>query len=539
MDSKGLRQISEKEWYYGNLSGDENGIGLKRERDGSLYYGGWKDGLRNGKGSLAKADGGLIVGEWANDQLVEITLRVWPEENIYAAFWGKMEDKTPKEGTLLRADGRLYHGVFTEWRGEEFDGEGALLWQDKRIYAGRWKNGGTDIGGVIRRADGRMTGTLSNVRAGYRAKSWQKDAEKQFFYGMASDEEARNAQGILFYSNGEFFAGKMRGGQRSGFGAYRGPDESVRIGEWKNGAQQGYGIWFRRDMGAMDFYIGGFLDDRFDGGGCLLHRNDNGWDFCYSGSWKKGKESGKGISNLGGGQFFVGGFREGMRDGRGETVLPDGMRNAMNWKMGIPVVSLDEVRKPGPPRKLFKTADEITAATFNSLEKNGEFGEEQCFVGIREGADSPYRRFWQIEPNRDYEVRIFYHNNAGNGCPGGAARETKLRAFYPKKMKPGEEGVVSASISAKETSPPVVWDCVRLSASEELSIRYKIASAKIWNERKSNGRILPQALFTEHGVFLGADELDGILPPGEMGEVTFLLHVQRNGDGKAVRRGIE
>lgn len=528
MGRRMLQQTSEKEWYYGEMSGDkkiQNGIGLKRERDGSLYYGLWDNGIRQGFGTLCEPDGGLIVGTWENDKSASIMFKVYPIGSAQAIFCGKLERGKPKEGTLLCSDGKIYHGIFLEWNKENFNGEGALLWPDKRIYAGRWKNGGTDIGGVIRRADGRMTGTLSNVRKGYVAKSWQ-EAEKHFFYGITDDEEVRNSYGILFYADGEFFTGELRGGQRTGLGVYRSPNERIYIGEWKNGIMHGQGMCIRWSADFIDFYVGEFKNSLYDGEGCFLCRKQGEWDFLYCGFWKGGKKSGEGILNLNEGKVYVGKFTEDQRNGVGETINSDGSRNAMNWKMGIPDILLEQVNGPGPLRSQYSKKEIILQAILNSLKDGDEFGEEQCFIGIRADADAPYRRSMQIEPGCDYEVRIFYHNDADAKTTSeeGRAKETKLRAFFTKVIKPEENGVVSASITSKGSSIPIIWDGIVIRSSEELSFNYKIASAKIYNSWRREGRILPQTLFTEDGVYLGTDELNGILPPGSSGYVTFIVH---------------
>lgn len=528
MGRRMFQQTSEKEWYFGELSGDEKiqqGIGLKRERDGSLYYGLWEKGLREGFGTLCEPDGGLLAGTWENDKAAGIMLKIYPIGSAWAIFCGKLERGKPKDGTLLCSDGKIYHGIFSEWNKENFDGEGALLWPDKRIYAGRWKNGGTDIGGVIRRADGRMTGTLSNVRAGYVAKSWQ-ETEKLFFYGNTDDEEVRNSNGILFYADGEFFAGELRGGQRTGFGIYRSLDEIIYIGEWNNGIMCGQGMCIHWSADFIDFYVGEFKNSLYDGEGCSLCRTQGEWDFTYSGFWKGGKKSGEGILNLNEGKVYVGKFAEDQRNGAGETIGSDGSRNAMIWKMGTPDILLEQVNGPGPLRNQYDKKEIILQAILNSLKDGDEFGEEQCFVGIRADADAPYQRVMWIEPGCDYEIRIFYHNdmNAKNAGEEGTAKGTRLKAFFSKVVKPGENGVVSASITSSGSSIPVIWDSITIESSEELGINYKIASAKIYNNWKREGRILPQTLFTEDGIYLGTDELNGILPPGSSGYVTFVVH---------------
>lgn len=539
MHKKIFKRTSEKEWYYGNVSDDvklQDGVGLKKERDGSLYYGCWENGLRTGFGVLCELDGGLIAGTWENDKSSDIMLKVYPPNSALAIFCGKFANGKPREGTLICAEMKklkqLYHGVFSEWRKEEFDGEGAFLWSDKRIYAGRWKNGGPDIGGIIRKPDGHMTGTLSNVRNGYVAKSWQEMAEKQFFYGMTEDEEARNSNGILFYADGELFAGEVKGGQRTGFGLYRGPDEKIYIGEWDNGSLQGRGMCIRRTSDFIDFYVGEFKNNLYEGEGCTLCRTQGKWNFIYNGIWKDGKKSGAGILNLNDGRMYIGGFAENQRDGEGETIAPDGSRNTMNFRMGKPDILLEKVNGPGPVRNQYQKGDIVSRAIFNSLIDGEEFGEEQCFVGIREKADASYQRAMCIAPGCDYEVRVFYHNDADIMITHeeGTARESKLRAFFTKQIRFGETGVVSAAIFSESDILPVIWDGITIQSAEELSLSYKIASARIYNRWNGDGLVLPQTLFTENGVYLGTDEMNGILPPGSSGYVTFIIHTSGNRD---------
>ena len=533
MDEKIFRQTSEKEWYYGKVSYDgrqQDGIGLKRERDDSLYYGFWKQGLRTGLGVLCEPDGGLTAGTWENDKPSDIMLKVYPPNSDLAIFCGELANGKPTEGTLFCADMKkrkqLYHGIFSDWRKEDFDGEGVFLWPDKRIYAGRWKNGGPDIGGVIRKQDGNMIGTLCNVQKGYVVKSWQEKTEKQLFYGMTEDAEARNANGIWFYADGEFFAGVMKGGQRTGFGLCRDPNENIYIGEWDSGGLQRWGMCICRNAGRIDLYAGEFQNSQYDGEGCALCRTPDGWDFIYNGIWKDGKKSGTGILNLNEGGMYIGGFANDQRDGAGEIVNPDGSRSAIHFRMGKPDVRLEQVNGPGPVRRQYGKGDTVPGAVFNSLRDGEEFGEEQCFVGIREEAGNAYQRLMRISPGCDYEVRIFYHNNADikNAGEEGTARESRLRVFFTKQIRPGETGVVSAVISSESNILPVIWDSVALQSAEEMSLSYKIASARIYNGRKRDGLILPQSLFSEKGVYLGMDELNGILPPGSSGYVSFIIH---------------
>ena len=527
MIKKGLKITSDKEWYYGNLNDNSeilDGLGLKKERDGSLFYGDWKNGLREGYGMLGEADGSLKIGNWNADKHIGCDVRIWPLSDPFCLFFGKSEGINPQEGTLLCNDKRLYHGIFSDWRKGEFNGEGTIVWPNKRIYAGRWKNGGTDIGGVIRRpdkSDGKLIGTLSNVRKGVVGKSWPIESDKQFFYGETDDDEIRNANGILFYQSGEFFAGEMVGGQRNGLGLLFTTEKEFFYGHWENGSLSGNGVYIKTTDDLIVCYIGGFKDSLFDGEGCLFERVGTEWNYNYSGTWERGRKSGEGLLNIGNDQFFIGHFKEDQKDGTGEVILEDGSRNCMLWKNGVPSISLETINGYGPSRMLYKSVDEVDKVVINSLDCFSDLFEAE-FVGIRADVNSEYKREMSIEPGCDYEVRLFYHNDSNESS--FEAKETKIRAFYSKSIDLGQDGVVSASLACDNAEVPLIWDGVRLYSSEPITISYKIASAKIQNRWRSNGHVLPQTLFSEDGVYIGGDELNGILPAGDIGQITFILH---------------
>lgn len=516
-----LYRNTEQEWRYGCLAGSGgtlNGSGLERARDGSYYYGSWNNGMRDGIGTLAEPGGGLVIAMWEQDRAAKSYVKVWPQGSGLAVFWGEIDRGKPKDGILLKSDGKLYEGIYTSWQGEEFDGEGAFTWPDGREYAGRWKNGGPDAGGVMRRNTGKVTGTLSNVRSGYTTQAWPQGSDKEFFYGKTDDAEIRNARGMLFYAGGEFYCGEIKAGLKTGTGAYRDADGSIRVGSWEDGEQRGFGIRIKWSKSLVECYVGEFLDGVYDGTGCVLTRTQSGWDYGYVGTWKSGQKSGEGMSNLGSGQAYVGGFASGVYDGRGETVQPDGTRSAMDWKMGVPDVKLEEVRDYGPTRSAYRSGDSIPAGTLNCVGDDSLYGDERTFVGIRNDENAGYERSMRIEPGCDYEVRVCFHNDSMEGNIDDAV----LRAYYPSEVQAGSPVAIAASIASGAASP-LIWDGVTLIATKTLSLKYKMASAKLTNGTISQGRVLPQSLFTAEGTMIGTQALDGHIDAGQGGIVTFVV----------------
>lgn len=226
-------------------------------------------------------------------------------------------------------------------------------------------------------------------------------------------------------------------------------------------------------------------------------------------------------------KYDLGEFQDSLQNGKGETAGKDRPRTIPQCKTGVPSVDLKAVYGPGPERETYNVGTKVPVAVFNSLKQRGEFGEQKFFVGIRSEEDMNYRRSIHLEPGFEYEVRVAYCNNADTSLPAASssATGTKLRVYFSGSVGPSKRAIVSAAISAENAEPAMIWDCVILQADEKMSISYKIASAKIWNNQGGNGRILPQSLFSAGGTMLGGDKLDGVIQAGDFfsGYVTFTL----------------
>ncbi len=172
----------------------------------------------------------------------------------------------------------------------------------------------------------------------------------------------------------------------------------------------------------------------------------------------------------------------------------------------------------GPERPTYTMEKPADHATFNSITNNTVLGDERDFVRIVDKATGgTYSSDVELEPNKDYEVYIYYHNNASETYDDkehdrvGIAWDVRLASTFPPKLKAGEKGAVSATISADNTVPEKVWDEAYITAKENMTLHYVASSAKIYNSWKTNGSVLPTSLFSEQGTFLGMDELNGMI----------------------------
>ena len=76
------------------------------------------------------------------------------------------------------------------------------------------------------------------------------------------------------------------------------------------------------------------------------------------------------------------------------------------------VLPLAGVSAWGPERPMYTNAEPADHATFNSIIDNPVFGDERDFVRIVEkDAGETYSSDITVEPGKQYEVIILYHNN--------------------------------------------------------------------------------------------------------------------------------
>ena len=162
-------------------------------------------------------------------------------------------------------------------------------------------------------------------------------------------------------------------------------------------------------------------------------------------------------------------------------------------------------------------------ATFNSITNNVAVGDERNFVRVAEiGTSETYVDEIEVVPGKEYEVYIYYHNDAGsntNASGYGIATNVKVSSAYPTSLTKGERGMVSGIISYNyvdlqdKTHDASVWDEAYFTTKyDNVVLRYKTGTAIIHNAGSVNGTVLPTALFTEDGTPIGFNKLSGTIP---------------------------
>lgn len=194
----------------------------------------------------------------------------------------------------------------------------------------------------------------------------------------------------------------------------------------------------------------------------------------------------------------------------------------------------------GPNRPTYTNENPADHAVFNSITNNAAVGNERDFVRIAEkGNGSTYVSELTIEPNKQYEVYIYYHNDASgiyNDAAHdyvGVARDTRLSSLFPASLKAGERGQVDGTITSSTTDPAAVWDEAYITAKEDLTLHYVTGSAKIYNSWGTNGANLSsERLFSQEGTLLGLNQLNGLI----LGCAEYSGHVVYTIQTKAVEK---
>lgn len=191
--------------------------------------------------------------------------------------------------------------------------------------------------------------------------------------------------------------------------------------------------------------------------------------------------------------------------------------------------------------------------TFNSITDNPFIGDESNFVRVseyKEGESNPHEDNVTVQPGKEYEVWIYFHNNASAGLNAsgkGLAQNTRIASSFPTKLEAKDSGVIRGSVSATNATPNAVWDTAFLNADETVWLNYVENSAVLHsstNCKGADGKVInPNALFvnasevgtsTTAGALIGCyddESLWGVIPGCNeyAGYITYRVKAEKPG----------
>ena len=175
--------------------------------------------------------------------------------------------------------------------------------------------------------------------------------------------------------------------------------------------------------------------------------------------------------------------------------------------------------------------------TFNSITDNPTIGDERNFVRVKKyGTEDVLSDSVNLEVGAEYEVFIYYHNNASanlNDSGKGIASNVRLLVDQPNTVRKDEAGEIKGTIHSAEGEPKEVWDTAYLHSDSTVLLRYVANSATIHTLGSANGSIIDSnALFGENGAYLAYSTNHWGIVPGcneYSGYVTYRFKVDQAG----------
>lgn len=180
----------------------------------------------------------------------------------------------------------------------------------------------------------------------------------------------------------------------------------------------------------------------------------------------------------------------------------------------------------GPSRTTFTIEKPADYVTFNSIVDNPNIGDERNFVGIREnGTNNKWTDNMQVQPGKEYTVRMYVHNNAAKNL-NKVAKDVTAKFDLPTKTAKSIE--VNGFLSASNAKPKQVWDNAKFSSNQDFNLAYKSGTLKYYNNANGSGFTVPESVFTNSGAKLGYDKMDGNIPGcfQYAGYLTFVVKPQ-------------
>lgn len=167
----------------------------------------------------------------------------------------------------------------------------------------------------------------------------------------------------------------------------------------------------------------------------------------------------------------------------------------------------------GPDRPTYTVANPADRITFNSITDNPNVGDERYFVAVKDASNTAAGGWVdsaQVQPGKEYLVRIYVHNNAASSL-NLTATNTRVTAALPTTT--GKRVDISGFISADNAQPQKVWDDASFTSANDFNIAYVPGSAMIYNNVTGQaGRPVSDSIVNGGGAQIGYNSNDGNIP---------------------------
>ena len=309
-------------------SGTKKNLRFKRVKytDGSVYEGRVDaEGKREGRGTLRGADGSVYEGQWAGDLRQGFGWLIAASGMEYTGEFHA--DRADGQGSARYPSGDLYRGG---WKEGVRCGHGKMVFQGSapgQVYEGGWEADVPHGEGTFTEINDAVPGRLDRYEGGFHRGMKQG-------YGMLRTRLVEGSGGTV----SAVYVGEFLGGVRHGRGCLEVERTWRYEGQWRDNVREGKG---KCEYADGSVYEGEWANDVWDGKGKATS-SEQARGVCgdavpveYEGSFKDGREEGKGIAKYGDGSVYTGDFLGGLRHGSGTLRgMPGGRVYEGEWKEG-------------------------------------------------------------------------------------------------------------------------------------------------------------------------------------------------------------
>jgi uncharacterized repeat protein (TIGR01451 family)/LPXTG-motif cell wall-anchored protein len=167
----------------------------------------------------------------------------------------------------------------------------------------------------------------------------------------------------------------------------------------------------------------------------------------------------------------------------------------------------------GPDRPTYTVASPADHVTFNSITDNPNYGDERDFITVKDPATGNFTNNLNVQPGKEYEVRVLAHNNAASNL-NLKAINTELKTVVSQATS--KKNAITAYLSADNAQPQKIYDDVYFSSDKDFNLAYVAGSARVYNNGYAaggQGKPFSDSLVTSAGAKLGYEaEGDGKIP---------------------------
>ena len=224
--------------------------------DGSTYEGCMKEDRYEGQGSFTTAEGERYVGEYKEGMMdgefnvymddvhivVSYTMDDMRKERCVVVYGGKDRyEGSVDEGMRREGKGRMVFGEGEmreyegDWRNDEMEGQGELVWRDGRVYRGGFIGGKYQGKGVMDNGEWEVQGEWDHGKLVKVVKGKRKEGGEEFEGKV--EGEMKEGEGVIRWREGRYEGGFRRDGME---GMGRMDYEGVRIeGSFEDGLLEG------------------------------------------------------------------------------------------------------------------------------------------------------------------------------------------------------------------------------------------------------------------------------------------------------------